>query len=556
MYNLLIGGAAGQGVDTVTGVLERFIKHAGCGVFTMRDLMSRIRGGHNFSRLRFGQEVPLSHIERLDGIIALNEETLAFHLKDLQGEGFAIADSAVTSDDPRVIRLDAAGIAKSLGNVRASGSVAVGAALKLFGIPLYSDLAADIFRHMLREDLVEVNVKAAMAGYGAVQQKFPPQTGGHTEDMLLSGSQALSLGALAAGLQFYSAYPMSPSTSILEYLAQSAKETGIAVEQAEDEIAAINMAIGASYAGARAMTGTSGGGFSLMVEALGLSGITEIPLVVVDAQRPGPATGLPTRTEQSDLRFVISAAQGEFPRMVIALRDHQDAYNQAARAFYLAEKYQLPVILLTDQFLQDCTTTIPLLDPFKVKVFEPGDISAKEEYARYRFTDSGISPRLFPGDPRGFASADSDEHDQFGRIIEDAQTRIKMMDKRMGKMELLRKELQEPEHIGTKDAEVLLLGWGSMSGPLKEAVDLLSHGDEKRYAALIFGDVWPLPQQLLTKSAAKAKALINVEQNYTGQLGGLIREQTGLQMNASILNYDGRQLSGAQIADRVKKEGF
>lgn len=556
MYNLLIGGAAGQGVDTVTGVLERLIKHAGCGVFTMRDLMSRIRGGHNFSRLRFGQEVPLSHTERLDGIIALNEETLTIHLNDLQDEGFAIADSAVSSDDPRVIRLDAAGIAKSLGNVRASGSVAVGAALKLLGIPLYSDLAAGIFRQMLREDLVEINVKAAMAGYAAVHQKFPPQTGGHAEDMLLSGSQALSLGALAAGLQFYSAYPMSPSTSILEFLAQGAKETGIAVEQAEDEIAAINMAIGASYAGARAMTGTSGGGFSLMVEALGLSGIAEIPLVVVDAQRPGPATGLPTRTEQSDLRFVISAAQGEFPRMVIALRDHQDAYNQAARAFYLAEKYQLPVILLTDQYLQDCTTTIPLLDPYKVKVFEPGDISAKEEYARYRITDSCVSPRLFPGDPRGFASADSDEHDQFGRIIEDAQTRIQMMDKRMGKLELLKKELQEPEHIGAADAEVLLLGWGSMSGPLKEAVSLLSQGDEKRYAALIFGDIWPLPQRLLMKFAAKAKALVNVEQNYSGQLGGLIREQTGLQMNASILNYDGRQLSGAQIADRIKKEGF
>ncbi len=556
MYNLLIGGAAGQGVDTVTGVLERFIKHAGCGVFTMRDLMSRIRGGHNFSRLRFGQEVPLSHTERLDGIIALNGETLAFHLKDLQGEGFAIADSAVTSDDPRVIRLDAAGIAKSLGNVRASGSVAVGAALKLLGIPLYSDLAADIFRHMLREDLVDVNVKAAMAGYGSVQQKFPPQTGGHAEDMLLSGSQALSLGALAAGLQFYSAYPMSPSTSILEYLAQSAKETGIAVEQAEDEIAAVNMAIGASFAGARAMTGTSGGGLSLMVEALGLSGIAEIPLVVVDAQRPGPATGLPTRTEQSDLRFVISAAQGEFPRMVIALRGHQDAFDQAARAFYMAEKYQIPVILLTDQFRQDSTATIPPPDPFGIKVFKPGDVSAKEEYARYRYTDSGISPRLFPGDPRGFVSADSDEHDQFGRIIEDARTRVKMMDKRMGKLELLKKELQEPEHIGSKDAEILLLSWGSMSSPLKEAVSLLSQGDDKHYAALVFGDVWPLPTQLLTKFAAKAKALINVEQNYTGQLGGLIREQTGLQMNASILNYDGRQLSGAQIADRVKKEGF
>lgn len=555
MYNLLIGGAAGQGIDTITGALERFIKHAGCGVLTVRDLMSRVRGGHNFSLLRFGAETPLSHDERLDGIIALNEETLEFHLKNLNENGFAVADSASQSQDPRVIKLDLLDIAKNLGNQRASGSVALGAAMKLLGVPFTREAAGPVFARHLREELVAVNVSAVEAGYEAVSQQRKPLTGLHADDLLLSGAQALSFGAMAAGLQFYSAYPMSPSTTILETLAQHAHEVGFMVEQAEDEIAAINMALGASYAGARAMTGTSGGGFSLMVEALGFAGMGEIPLVAVVAMRPGPATGLPTRTEQSDLKFVISAAQGEFPRMVIALRSHEDAFYQTARAFELAEKYQIPVILLTDQYLQDATATLPMLNPYAVRQAKPEPFDGKGDYARYRFTKSGISPRVFPGDKRGFAAVDSDEHDELGAIIEDAETRVKMMDKRMGKLELLKKDLREPEHIGDREPDILLIAWGSMDGPVKEAVRLLNEGEGPRVAALVFGDVWPLPEHSLRKYAGHAKKLINVEQNYTGQLALVIKEQTGISMDFSILKYDGRQLTGQQIADRVKKEG-
>lgn len=554
MYNLLIGGAAGQGVETITGALERFIKHAGCGVFTVRDLMSRIRGGHNFALLRFGERTPYAHDERLDGIIALNEETLGIHLPNLSEKGFAIADVSFVSDDPRVIRLDVTSIARELGNARASGSVALGAALKLLGIPFTQEAAGPIFARHLREDLVEVNVKATQAGYEAVSQQRKPITGLHAQDLLLSGAQALCFGAMAAGIQFYAAYPMSPSTTILENLAQHAVEVGYMVEQAEDEIAAINMAIGASFAGARAMTGTSGGGFSLMVEGLGLAGIGEIPLVVAIAMRPGPATGLPTRTEQSDLKFVISASQGEFPRMVIGLRDHEDAYHQTIRAFELAEKYQIPVILLTDQYLQDATATLPMLNPYHAKQAKPLAFDGKGEYARYRYTESGISPRIFPGDKRGFAAVDSDEHDEQGTIIEDAATRVAMMDKRMGKLELLKKDLMEPEHIGEKEPDILLIGWGSLKGPIKEAVELLNRAEGPRVAALVFGDLWPLPERLLRKYADKTKKLINVEMNYTGQLALVIREQTGIKMDASVLKYDGRQLTGAQIADRVTKE--
>ena len=556
MYNLLVGGAAGQGVETTVTTLERFFKQAGCGVFTMRDLMSRIRGGHNFARVRFGEAGPKGHSERLDGIIALNEETIGIHLKDLQPEGFILCDAGIQTDDPRAIRLDMTNMAKALGNVRAAGSVAIGAALKLFGFPLDARQAADVFKTSLKPELVDVNVKAALAGHMKVTQKFDPAVGTFADHMIISGNKALTLGAMTAGLQFYAAYPMSPSTTILEYLSQKAAELGIVAEQAEDEIAAINLAIGASFAGARAMTGTSGGGFSLMVEALGLAGMAEIPLVVVDVQRPGPTTGLPTRTEQSDLKFVISAAQGEFPRMVIALRHHEDAYYQTIRAFNMAEKYQIPVILLSDQYLADATATIPVPDPQAAEIFTPEGPPAQGEYARYRYTSSGISPRIFPGDKRGYAAADSDEHDEYGRIIEDAETRVRMMDKRMGKLELLKQELQEPDLLGEQDPDVLLIGWGSLYGPLDEAVRLLNREGSEKYGALVFGDIWPLPHRLLEEKAARAKAVINVEQNYTGQLASLVREVTGIKMNASVLKYDGRQLSGEEIARRVAKEGF
>jgi len=553
---LLVGGAAGQGVESAVSALEYFFKQAGSQVFTMRDLMSRIRGGHNFSRIRFGAQVPKGHSERLDGIIALNEETVALHRESLSSEGFILMDSAIKGEDPRIIRLDMAQIAKTLGNARAAGSVAVGAALKLFGVTLDEERVKAVLGRVLRPEHVDINVKAALAGYEAVPKRFELAEGEAGEQMLLTGNRAIALGALAADVQYYAAYPMSPSTSILESLAQWAQEAGIVVEQAEDEIAAINMALGASYAGARAMTGTSGGGLSLMVEAIGFAGMAELPVVIVDAQRPGPATGLPTRTEQSDLKFVISAAQGEFPRMVIAVRNHEDAFYQTMRAMNLAEKYQIPVLLLTDQYLADATASIPLPDPDLIPRYEEPKTAIQGEYARYRYTKSGISPRRFPGDKEALVNIDSDEHNEYGHIIEDSETRVRMMDKRMGKIKLLEADLQEPETLGEEKPQVLLLGWGSMHGPLQEAVALLNGSGEKRYGALVFGDVWPLPKARLLEAASGAKAVLNVEQNYTGQLAGLIREETGLEMDASILRFDGRQMSGEEIAQRVKKEGF
>jgi 2-oxoglutarate ferredoxin oxidoreductase subunit alpha len=301
------------------------------------------------------------------------------------------------------------------------------------------------------------------------------------------------------------------------------------------------------------MTGTSGGGFSLMVEALGLSGIAENPLVVMDVQRPGPATGLPTRTEQSDLKFVISAAQGEFPRMVIAFRNPSDAFYQTMRAFDLAEKYQIPVILLSDQYVGDATSTVEPFHPEKVQITEPMTEYVGGEYLRYQYTDHGVSPRLIPGKTKYLVAIDSDEHDEAGHITESAEVRTRMMDKRLKKLEGLQQELQEPEFIGPEDFDTLLIGWGSAWGPIEEAMKLLNENQEGRYAALVFGDVYPLPQKLLKEKTAQALRIINVEQNATGQLAGLIREVTGITCDGSILKYDGRQLSGEEIVLRIRK---
>ncbi|MDD3972257.1 MAG: 2-oxoacid:acceptor oxidoreductase subunit alpha [Clostridia bacterium] len=549
MYNLLIGGAAGQGIDTTSAILEKILKRAGYSVFTCRDFMSRIRGGHNFYLMRFGEKEVISHSYNLDGIIAMDEETINIHSNELKKDGFILCDTSIEIEDSRILKIAMEDIAKKLGNIRVSGSIAIGAVLKLFNED-YSNIE-EVLQSFLDERYVDINLKAVKAGYDSIETRYPRLKGRFDDWMLLSGSNAIALGAIAAGIKFYSAYPMSPATPIMGYLATKGRDCGIVVEQAEDEIAAINMAIGASYAGARSMTATSGGGFSLMVEALGLSGMAEIPLVVVNMQRPGPATGLPTRTEQGDLKFMISASQGEFPRMVIALRTHKDAFYQTVRAFNLAEKYQIPVILLGDQYLGDASATV---EPFEINNIET-DYSNSEysdEYLRYKYTKSGVSPRLIPMKSKNLVTIDSDEHDEKGKITESAKVRVQMMDKRMKKLKLIEQELQEPQFLGAVDYDILLIGWGSTYGPISEAIELLNSKKSKKYAALIFGDIFPLPQKLLIEKSKKAKQIINIEQNATGQLAGLIREYTGIICSKSILKYDGRQITGEEIVKRIK----
>lgn len=554
-YNILIGGTAGQGMDTVSNMLEKAFKKAGLYIFSNKDYMSRVRGGHNFVQIRFGDEPIYTHSDRLDLILALDKNTVELHKDRLKDNGVIIGDKSLDIEDNKMIKLPLKDMAKEAGLTRAITTVAAGVVLKYFGIVVdFSTLLGDKFS----EDVRKINILALDKGYNLIDSKYIIKGKDLNNHILINGNNAIALGALAGGLSFYSAYPMTPATSVMTYLSKKQVEAGIVVDQAEDEISAINMAIGASYAGSRSMTGSSGGGFSLMVEALGLAGITETPIVIVDSQRPGPATGLPTRTEQSDLSFILTASHGEFPRIVLSVRNAEDAFYQTFRALNLADKYQTVVTLLTDQYLADANITIPKYEvkDLKIERYISGEevLEENEEYKRYKVTDSMVSPRFIPGKIKNqVVLVDSDEHDEYSHITESAHVRNIQMEKRMGKLELIKEDIMEPEFLGEEGLDILLVGWGSTYGALKEGVELLNK-DGIKTGALSFGDIYPLPQKLLTKYVSKAKMIINVEQNFTGQLGKFIASETGILMDKSILKYDGRQLNGEEVYNRVRME--
>jgi 2-oxoglutarate ferredoxin oxidoreductase subunit alpha len=444
-----------------------------------------------------------------------------------------------------------------------TNTVALGAAL---GLASYDKqiLSSVISEYFGAGDVAKANVAAAAAGYDYVKtnskrdlsHKLTPI--GDSRRILLSGNEALALGALAAGCKFMAAYPMTPTTPIMEYMASKAKDFDIAVVQPEDEIAAINMVIGASFAGVRSMTATSGGGFCLMVEGLGLAGMTETPIVVVLGQRAGPAIGLPTRTEQGDLEFAIHAAHGEFPRAVLAPASVEDAFWLTIKAFNLAEKYQTPVILITDQYLASSYATVERFDLSKVTI-DRGLLLSREqlaklgEYKRHQITESGISPRAIPLEGGALVVTDSDEHNEEGHLIEDAETRTAMMLKRLRKMEGLRQEIVRPRVYGTTQPEITLLGWGSTYGAIKEAVDLAMN-DGLTVNLVHFNEIWPFPAEATARALQGAKKIIAVENNATAQLAHLLRAETGYKVTGKILKFDGRPLSPAHILKQLKQE--
>jgi len=327
--------------------------------------------------------------------------------------------------------------------------------------------------------------------------------------------------------------------------------------QPEDEISAVNMAVGAGFSGVRAMTATSGSGFCLMVEGLGLAGITETPVVIVDAQRPGPAVGLPTRTEQGDLQFVIHAHHGDFPRAVLAPSTVEEAFYLTVKAFNLAEKYQIPVVILTDHLLASSYQTVPMFDFRKVKI-DRGNLYAvdrdgkPQDYKRHLVTDSGISPRAFPGLSEALVVTDSDEHGEEGHMIEDGALRSAQVEKRLRKYKELRKEISSPLFYGVDNADVTLISWGSSFGAVHEAVDLLN-GEDMKVNMLHFSELWPFPAEQTVDLLGKRKKCLAVEGNATGQLARLIRAETGIKVDGKILKYDGRPFTPSFIAEKVRK---
>ncbi|MFC2020386.1 2-oxoacid:acceptor oxidoreductase subunit alpha [Chloroflexota bacterium] len=565
--NVMVGGEAGQGVQSVGFVLAKAFARGGYYVFADQDYESRVRGGHNFYRVRASDSQIAAITEDVDILIAMNSESIDLHRKELAGGGVIVFDEEKTKDvlgggNVFGIPLDRLAEERAGGKLMAN-TVALGAALGLVHYDL--EIIEQVLReHFGRGEVGENNVKAARAGYEYIQENFKGDFNynlspvSKVKRMLINGNEAIALGAIAAGCKFMAAYPMTPASSIMEYMAAKAEEFGLVVVPAEDEIAAINMIVGAGYAGVRAMTATSGSGFCLMVEGLGMAGITETPIVVVDAQRPGPAVGLPTRTEQGDLQFMLSAHHGEFPRVILAPGTVQDCFWLTVKAFNLAEKYQLPVILLTDQHLASCYATVEKFDLSKVTIDRGSLVSEKEAgdsvYKRHIITRSGISPRAFPGQGKSLVVTDSDEHDEEGHLIEDAEMRTQMMQKRMRKLSGLGKGSAPPELYGPKKADTLLIGWGSTNGAIREAVDILRK-EGSSVNSLYLSELWPFPAEGVAGLMDKAKQSYVIENNATGQLARLIRTETGKKASGNILKYDGRPFTPGYIARLVRKEG-
>ncbi len=564
---VVIAGQAGQGVDTASELLARALVRSGYYVFSYPDVMSRIRGGHNFTSVRISERPRLGNFGSANLLLALDEASIALRRPDLVSGGMIIAPGMSDSaTDGSLVRVPTEKLASDLGAPRTmANTVGLGALFAFIGHPIRPllDLLDERFAAK-GHDAVRLNRACAQAGYRfvspAIARSCPcavPALKRSPRRLLLSGSHAIALGALFAGVQFFSGYPMSPATPIMEYLAGKQQRFGLVVEQAEDELAAINQVLGASYAGARAMTATSGGGFSLMVEGLGLAGMAELSCVIVLAQRPGPATGFPTRTEQAELLFAITASGDEFPRFVFAPGNAEQAFELTRRAFYLAERYQVPAIVLSDQFLSDSLWTVSSLNPVetsqpRAETIQLGPNLAPFSYRRYAVTDDGVSPRLRPGVPQQVVRSIGNEHDEDGFQIEDSSTRTRMHDKRMGKLSAMVQEVDIAAPYPCDDAEHTIVCFGSTLGPVREAVDRL-RAERLNVSAVHLSELCPFPRAGIVARLSACRHIITVENNSTGQLGRLLCRETRIAPEHEVLKYDGRPFTSGELVSRLKE---
>ncbi len=535
-FNVVIGGAAGQGAFSVELELTEILSELNYYFFATKNYMSRIRGGHNFHMIRIA-DYPVHALsgQKWDMVIALDEETDGRHKANLHEKGIYL-NREMTKEVEKEAR-------ENFKDLTTGNTILVGIVLSVIGVNVEKAAAA---AEPGRADYLKRGF--GLAARWKLAGTFPvePRAGEHCK---FDGNQALAFGALLGGCQFMTGYPMTPATSIMHYFATIARKIPVHFEQAEDEISAINMALGASYAGVRSMVATSGGGFALMQEGLSLAGMTETPIVIIVGQRPGPATGLPTRTEQAELNFVVHAGHGEFPRIVFAPGSITEAINLARKSFDMADRYQVPVFILTDQYLAD-----------SVQITEndiPTEISKREykvfdnTYKRYRLTEDGISPLTFPGLSDALVRFDSDEHDEDGKITEDLNLRVRMVDKRLKKQALLRKDFLPPTFYGNSNAQSVILCWGSNKLIVKEALEKLTQ-EGTNAAALHFGQVYPLTAEMIVPYRLDTKNLICVENNARGQFAGLLKRELGLNVAHPVLKYNGACFTAAELYTTLK----
>ncbi len=556
--SIVIGGAAGQGIQTVEAMLVSVLKAEGYRIFACKEYMSRIRGGSNSTEIRIGRHAPQAFVKRIDFLLALDKAVIQHLAARIHQHTIILCEKEkIDQEGLHIIDVPFTRLGAELGNPVFASTVAVGAVLGMLGAqrgPFEEYLRAHFARK--GEDVVQKNLEAAARGMDlgkhiAFMEGFEvtlTQDTSVCEELLLDGNTALGLGALAAGCNFISSYPMSPGTGVLTFLASKSREFGVVIDQAEDEIAAINMAIGAWYAGARALVTTSGGGFALMCEAVSLSGMIETPVVVHIGQRPGPATGLPTRTEQADLNLVLYAGHGEFPRAIFAPGTPEQSFHAMQQAFDTADRYQVPVFVLSDQYSLDALSTVPR-EQLELLPATNHVVETSREYERYALTEDGVSPRGVPGYGAGLVGVDSDEHDEVAHITESAMVRVAMHEKRLRKLKLLQETALMPESIeAVKGAKTLIVTWGSNRGVLEEA---LAHIKDPSVAGLHFAQVYPLNPA--AKKLFARKKIVVMENNATGQFANVLTQELGIEVSERILKYDGSPFSVEETVKEIKK---
>jgi 2-oxoglutarate/2-oxoacid ferredoxin oxidoreductase subunit alpha len=553
--SVVLCGEAGQGIQTIKEVLTEVFKLSGYNVYSTEEYMSRVRGGTNSSEIRVSSKPKRAFVKKIDILIPLHETAIP-HLQE------RITKSTVVIGEKRFFHLannqffevDFTKIGSELGNPIYANAVAAGVITGLVNPQGKKKLKNHLLKMFAKKgkQIAETDALAGEKGFRigrelSIKIKVRiKKSSDNAQHILLNGTEGISLGALAGGCNFLPSYPMTPATGVLTFLSKKAREFEILVEQVQDETEAINMAAGGAYAGARAMVSTSGGGFALMTEGVSLCGMTETPLVIYIAMRPGPATGLPTRTEQGDLDFALYSGHGEFPRIILAPGTIEEAFHLTQKAFNIADKFQSPVFVLTDQHFVDTQYNVKELKSTQNKycITKTGS-----KYKRYYNTPNGISLRGIPLHGKGLICADSDEHDESGHITESMKVRTMMMNKRLKKLELMKKEALPPILSGAKNYSNLIISWGSTFCEIKEALEKINN---KKTAHVFFPQVYPLHPK--TKEILeKAKKIILIENNATGQFGKILKLETGISPTHKILKYDGMPFSVEELEEKIGK---
>ena len=573
--SVVVGGEAGAGITRSGFLFAKACLRGGLHVFATNDYQSLIRGGHNFYVVRVDAEEVYSQADIVDLLIALNKETVLLHKDEIvkgggiiyDGEQIELSDEELDRSDLKLYSVPLRKFVKELEEeMIVRNTVALGAVVALLDYDL--KILNEVLNDTFKPEVAQSNVKAAKKGYDYAKDQYLGDFGYKLEKkdkagkgrMFLTGNEAVGIGAIRAGCKFYAAYPMTPATPLLHFMAPLDRKYDMIVMQAKSEIEAINMVAGASFAGARAMTATSGGGFCLMSEGLGMIGMTETPVVMMLAQRPAPSTGLPTYSGQGDLRFAIHASQGEFPRVIIAPGNVEECFYRTIEAFNLADKFQIPVILITDKYLGESHGEAEAFDQNRVSIdrgllLTDDEYTREEEYLRHKFTENGVSPRAMLGMKGAIVRTNANEHNERGYTTEDPDLTTKMMDKRLKKLDILIRELENYEttkFYGAEKADATIIGWGSTQGPIREAMKLLSReGLSVNYLQIVY--LVPFPVASVKRTMESAKKTIVVENNKTSQLSSLIREHLLTPVDYKILKYDGRPFNPGELAEKIKE---